>query len=159
MFKALIGDLFASQTQTRVNTVNCVGVMGKGIAQEFKKRYGPKRCSFPTSRGPFSVTLAEEWRLHKAKSPELGYSGTDIGFRKVAEPVARRVDPRAFVLLASDGARPAPALAWRLLTGRESSHRAGPGGSIGQSRAFRRRSAGLAQRSGRRSRPAHRAEG
>ena len=39
MFKALIGDLFASQAQARVNTVNCVGIMGKGVAQEFKKRY------------------------------------------------------------------------------------------------------------------------
>jgi len=39
MFKALIGDLFTSQAQVIVNTVNCVGVMGKGVAQEFKKRY------------------------------------------------------------------------------------------------------------------------
>jgi O-acetyl-ADP-ribose deacetylase (regulator of RNase III)/uncharacterized protein YwgA len=39
MFKALIGDLFATKAQTRVNTVNCVGIMGKGVAQEFKKRY------------------------------------------------------------------------------------------------------------------------
>ncbi|MFH0350619.1 MAG: macro domain-containing protein [Chromatiales bacterium] len=39
MFKALIGDLFASRAQTRVNTVNCVGVMGKGVALEFKKRF------------------------------------------------------------------------------------------------------------------------
>ena len=39
MFKALIGDLFASRAQTLVNTVNCVGIMGKGVAQEFKKRY------------------------------------------------------------------------------------------------------------------------
>src|SRR5260370_34419342 len=39
MFRALIGDLFATQAQTRVNTVNCVGIMGKGVAQEFKKRY------------------------------------------------------------------------------------------------------------------------
>ena len=39
MFKALIGDLFASQAQTKVNTVNCVGIMGKGVAQEFKKRF------------------------------------------------------------------------------------------------------------------------
>ena len=34
-----IGDLFNSQSKTLVNTVNCVGVMGKGIAKEFKKRY------------------------------------------------------------------------------------------------------------------------
>jgi len=39
MFKAHIGDLFASQAQTLVNTVNCVGVMGKGVALEFKKRW------------------------------------------------------------------------------------------------------------------------
>lgn len=39
MFKVLIGDLFSSQAQVLVNTVNCVGVMGKGVAQEFKKRY------------------------------------------------------------------------------------------------------------------------
>ena len=39
MFKALIGDLFESKAQTLVNTVNCVGVMGKGVALEFKKRF------------------------------------------------------------------------------------------------------------------------
>ena len=37
--KALIGDMFASDMQTIVNTVNCVGIMGKGIAQIFKKEY------------------------------------------------------------------------------------------------------------------------
>jgi O-acetyl-ADP-ribose deacetylase (regulator of RNase III) len=39
MFKTLIGDLFESQAQALVNTVNCVGVMGKGVALEFKKRF------------------------------------------------------------------------------------------------------------------------
>jgi O-acetyl-ADP-ribose deacetylase (regulator of RNase III)/uncharacterized protein YwgA len=39
MLKVLIGDLLASRAQTLVNTVNCVGVMGKGIALEFKKRF------------------------------------------------------------------------------------------------------------------------
>lgn len=34
-----IGNLFESSAQTLVNTVNCVGVMGKGIAAEFKERY------------------------------------------------------------------------------------------------------------------------
>ena len=35
----LIGDLFESHAQTLTNTVNTVGVMGKGIALQFKKRY------------------------------------------------------------------------------------------------------------------------
>ena len=39
MIKVLIGDLFTSKAQTLVNTVNCVGVMGKGIALQFKKRF------------------------------------------------------------------------------------------------------------------------
>lgn len=33
------GDLLASNAQTLVNTVNCVGIMGKGIALAFKQRY------------------------------------------------------------------------------------------------------------------------
>ena len=39
MVRVLVGDLFESNAQTVVNTVNCVGVMGKGIALEFKKRF------------------------------------------------------------------------------------------------------------------------
>lgn len=33
------GDIFKSKAQTLVNTVNCVGVMGKGIALGFRKRF------------------------------------------------------------------------------------------------------------------------
>jgi O-acetyl-ADP-ribose deacetylase (regulator of RNase III)/uncharacterized protein YwgA len=33
------GDLFAQSSEALVNTVNCVGVMGKGVALEFKKRW------------------------------------------------------------------------------------------------------------------------
>jgi len=33
------GDIFKSPAQVLTNTVNCVGVMGKGIALEFKNRY------------------------------------------------------------------------------------------------------------------------
>jgi O-acetyl-ADP-ribose deacetylase (regulator of RNase III)/uncharacterized protein YwgA len=39
MFRALIGNLFDSRAQTLVNTVNCVGVMGKGVAEQFKSRF------------------------------------------------------------------------------------------------------------------------
>lgn len=33
------GDIFQSPAQVLTNAVNCVGVMGKGIALEFKNRY------------------------------------------------------------------------------------------------------------------------
>ncbi len=37
--KFIKGNIFNSEAQTIVNTVNCVGVMGKGIALVFKLRY------------------------------------------------------------------------------------------------------------------------
>ena len=37
--KILVGDILQSKAQTLINTVNCVGVMGKGIALEFKNRF------------------------------------------------------------------------------------------------------------------------
>jgi len=37
--KFIRGNIFNSEAQTIVNTVNCVGVMGKGIAFVFKLRY------------------------------------------------------------------------------------------------------------------------
>ena len=37
--KILVGDILKSKAQTLINTVNCVGIMGKGIALEFKKRF------------------------------------------------------------------------------------------------------------------------
>ena len=37
--KVLEGDLFSSECQTWVNTVNTVGIMGKGVALEFRKRF------------------------------------------------------------------------------------------------------------------------
>lgn len=39
MIRYLEGDIFKSPAQTIVNTVNTVGVMGKGIALAFKERY------------------------------------------------------------------------------------------------------------------------
>lgn len=39
MFKYIEGNIFDSPAQVIVNTVNTIGVMGKGIALEFKKRY------------------------------------------------------------------------------------------------------------------------
>lgn len=39
MIRILIGDILQSKAQTIVNTVNCVGIMGKGLATEFKTKY------------------------------------------------------------------------------------------------------------------------
>jgi len=39
MIKYVQGDILKAQTEALVNTVNCVGVMGKGIALSFKKAF------------------------------------------------------------------------------------------------------------------------
>jgi O-acetyl-ADP-ribose deacetylase (regulator of RNase III) len=39
MLRFVTGNLFDSKAQTLVNTVNCVGVMGKGVALAFKERF------------------------------------------------------------------------------------------------------------------------
>jgi O-acetyl-ADP-ribose deacetylase (regulator of RNase III)/uncharacterized protein YwgA len=51
MIDVIVGDVLASKAQTIVNTVNCVGIMGKGIALEFKRHFPAmfkdyqKRCT------------------------------------------------------------------------------------------------------------------
>lgn len=39
MIEIIKGNIFTTKSQTIVNTVNCVGVMGAGIAYEFRLRY------------------------------------------------------------------------------------------------------------------------
>jgi O-acetyl-ADP-ribose deacetylase (regulator of RNase III) len=39
MIRILIGNIFESRPQTLVNTVNTVGVMGKGVALGFRERF------------------------------------------------------------------------------------------------------------------------
>ena len=41
MIRLVQGDIFAQEAEALVNPVNCVGVMGKGLALEFKKRFPP----------------------------------------------------------------------------------------------------------------------
>ncbi len=38
-YREICGDIFTSNAEAIVNTVNCAGAMGRGIALEFKKRY------------------------------------------------------------------------------------------------------------------------
>ena len=42
MVKVFFGDILKSKAQTLVNTVNCVGIMGKGIALKFKEQFWTK---------------------------------------------------------------------------------------------------------------------
>ena len=39
MIRFTTGDILAEDAEALVNTVNCVGVMGRGIALQFKKAF------------------------------------------------------------------------------------------------------------------------
>jgi len=51
MIRVLVGDMFQSKAQTLVNTVNIVGVMGKGIALQFSRKLHPPNLSRIISLG------------------------------------------------------------------------------------------------------------
>lgn len=60
-------SIFESQAQTVVNTVNCVGVMGKGIAAQFRKKY-PEM--FRAYRDICEKKLLEPGKLWLWKAPD-----------------------------------------------------------------------------------------
>ena len=66
MFKALIGDLFESRARTLVNTVNCVGVMGKGIADQFKRRFPDMFTDYKRKVDRKTVRLGEPYLYRDA---------------------------------------------------------------------------------------------
>lgn len=61
MIKYIRGNLFNSKMQTLTNAVNCVGVMGAGMALEFKNRY-PRM--FLTYKKMCDLRLLDIGKLH-----------------------------------------------------------------------------------------------
>src|SRR6266508_6326123 len=60
--------MFESDAQTLVNTVNCVGVMGKGIALEFKKRFPDMYADYVARCERGQVRLGEPY-LYRTPVP------------------------------------------------------------------------------------------
>lgn len=58
-------DVFESEAQTIVNTINCVGVMGKGIALEYKKRYPEMFIRYKELCDKHLIKIGSLW-LYKA---------------------------------------------------------------------------------------------
>jgi O-acetyl-ADP-ribose deacetylase (regulator of RNase III) len=57
MFERGSGDLLAADVEALVNAVNCVGVMGKGIALAFKQRYPENYRRYRAACGRGEVAL------------------------------------------------------------------------------------------------------
>ncbi|NLV23133.1 MAG: Appr-1-p processing protein [Syntrophomonadaceae bacterium] len=65
------GDLFESEAQTLVNTVNCVGVMGKGLALEFKRRYPGMYQDYVKRCKKQQVKLGEPYLFRGLELPHI----------------------------------------------------------------------------------------
>ena len=69
--KVLVGDIFQSEAQTLVNAVNCVGVMGKGIALEFKKRFPEMYEDYVVRCARKEVRIGEPYLFRGAALPQI----------------------------------------------------------------------------------------
>ena len=65
--KIIHGNIFDSKAPVLVNPVNCVGVMGKGLAKEFKDRYPDMFKAYKElcDRGDFGPSLPFPLYLYK----------------------------------------------------------------------------------------------
>ena len=66
MIKFIKGNIFNSKCQTLVNTVNCQGVMGKGIALEFSYRFPDMVKKYKKLCEENKITIGRLW-VYKAK--------------------------------------------------------------------------------------------
>jgi O-acetyl-ADP-ribose deacetylase (regulator of RNase III) len=62
------GNIFTTQCQTIVNTVNCVGIMGAGIAYEFKLRYPEMFSKYQTFCRNGQIDIGNLWVYQQGKA-------------------------------------------------------------------------------------------
>lgn len=67
MIRLIRGNIFNTKAQTIVNTINCVGVMGKGIALVFKLRYPNMYDIYNDYCNRKLITIGKLW-LYKGKT-------------------------------------------------------------------------------------------
>src|SRR6266550_6936170 len=77
------GDILGSKMQTLVNTVNCVGVMGKGIALEFKRMFPDMYVDYERRCRRGEVRLGVPY-IYKATNPWIVNFPTKDHWRSVA---------------------------------------------------------------------------
>ncbi|MBE3123497.1 MAG: macro domain-containing protein [Acidobacteria bacterium] len=84
MITVRIGDIFESNAQTLVNTVNCVGVMGKGIALEFRKRFPEMHEDYVRRCNAGKVRLGEPYVYESLAPPWILNFPTKDHWRSVS---------------------------------------------------------------------------
>jgi O-acetyl-ADP-ribose deacetylase (regulator of RNase III) len=69
--KEVIGNLFESKAEALVNPVNCVGVMGKGLALEFKRRFPEMFADYLARCARKEVRLGEPYLYFDASGTRI----------------------------------------------------------------------------------------
>jgi O-acetyl-ADP-ribose deacetylase (regulator of RNase III) len=82
--RVLVNDMFKSNAQTLVNTVNTVGVMGKGIALEFKRRYPDMYTDYVLRCQRHEVRLGQPYLFRRATLPWIVNFPTKQHWRSVS---------------------------------------------------------------------------
>ena len=81
----VVGDLFEAPAQTLVNTVNCVGVMGKGVALEFKKRFPAMYDDYVARCERDEVQLGQPYLYRNPEPPHVLNFPTKDHWRSVSK--------------------------------------------------------------------------
>lgn len=84
MVRVVTGDILRSRAQTLVNTVNCVGVMGKGIALAFKKEFPDMYEDYVRRCKAGEVTLGRPYLYKRLILPWVLNFPTKDDWRSVA---------------------------------------------------------------------------
>jgi uncharacterized protein YwgA/O-acetyl-ADP-ribose deacetylase (regulator of RNase III) len=84
VLKILLGNMFESKAQTLVNTINCVGVMGKGIALEFKNRFPAMYNDYVKRCAEEQVKLGQPYLFRQATEPWILNFPTKDHWRSVS---------------------------------------------------------------------------
>ena len=84
MIEVVIGDILESEAQTLVNTVNCVGVMGKGIALAFKKRFPDMYKDYVGRCKLGQIKLGQPYLYRRSQKPWIVNFPTKEHWRSIA---------------------------------------------------------------------------
>jgi uncharacterized protein YwgA/O-acetyl-ADP-ribose deacetylase (regulator of RNase III) len=84
MVSVLIGDIFESGAQTLVNTVNTVGIMGKGIALGFRQRFPEMYEDYVRRCAKREVRLGQPYLFRRITPPNILNFPTKEHWRSVS---------------------------------------------------------------------------
>jgi O-acetyl-ADP-ribose deacetylase (regulator of RNase III)/uncharacterized protein YwgA len=82
--EVVVGDMFESPAQTLVNTVNTVGVMGKGVALEFKNRFPAMYRDYERRCAHGEVKLGRPYLFRNPAPPHILNFPTKEHWRSVS---------------------------------------------------------------------------